>query len=110
MVTSKLIFFIRSYVFTSDFQSVKEVPDGLGPPAEDALQAGADEVRVERLGVGGLGQEADHDAHQNAGHAGDGREPHVGDLVEHQVREPRVSPKKTPNSIKIAKMGAKLRV
>ncbi len=47
----------------------------------------ADQVRVQLLGVRRLVSEGDGGPHREAEHAGDGGEPHVGDLVDHQVGE-----------------------
>ena len=78
---------LKTYKVLAHFQVVPEVPDGLGPEAEHAVEPRADELRVELLRVLRLVEEADDGADHEAEHAGDRGVPHVGRLVDHQVVE-----------------------
>ncbi len=77
----------ETYKVCSDLKVVQELPDRPGPEAEHGVEARTDELRVDLLRVLAACGKADRCTYHEARHAGNGREPHVGDLVDDQVGE-----------------------
>ena len=76
-----------SYIFGSNFQTFDVLSDGFWPPGEKLGQCWRDQVRIESFWILRFPQQTDDHADDEAEHAGDGRVPHVRDLVDFEVGE-----------------------